>query len=115
MSERVATNQQVDNVTTDFSVFQQRGGHRVEALALRTSDSQRRLKTGSLGLNGFFVEGNKYPDNRQILDGSTIVTSDANGIENINDSTMAGFLGQECRYIGGLYHANNKRTNSSNN
>ena len=93
MSERVATNQQVDNVTTDFSVFQQRGGHRVEALALRTSDSQRRLKTGSLGLNGFFVEGNKYPDDRKILDGSSIVTSDANGIENINDSKMAGFLG----------------------
>ena len=93
MSERVVTNQQANNVTTDFSVFQQQGGRVVEALALRTSDSQRRLKTGSLGLNGFFVEGNKYPDDRQILDGSSIVTSDANGIENINDSKMAGFLG----------------------
>ena len=46
MSERVVTNQQADNVTTDFSVFQQQGGRVVEALALRTSDSQRRLKTG---------------------------------------------------------------------
>ena len=91
MSERVLRQEQVESVTLDTADFNRFG----EATAARQANSQRRFKTGSLGLNGFYwdgEDGNKYPDNRQTIDGAGTVGKDGFGYETINDSKVAGLI-----------------------
>ena len=86
MSERVLRQEQLDDVILDQDSF----NRSEEASSARQANSQRRFKTGSLGLNGFY-EGHKYPDNRVTFDGRGTVTSE-NGMESINNSEFAGFI-----------------------
>ena len=43
-------------------------------------------------MNGYYAEGNKYPDNRQTIDGGGTVGKDGFGYETINGSKVAGFI-----------------------
>ena len=88
MSERVLHQEQVDNVTLDYDSF----NRSEEASSARQANSQKSDRTGSLGLNGYYAEGNKYPDNRQTIDGGGTVGKDGFGEETINDSKVGGFI-----------------------
>jgi len=88
MSERVLRQEQVDNVAVDQGSF----NRAEEAATARIANSQRSDRTGTLGLNGYYAEGNKYPDNRQTFDGGGTVGKDGSGYETINDSKIAGFI-----------------------
>ena len=102
MSERVLRQEQVESVTLDTADFNRFG----EATAARQANSQRRFKTASLGLNGFYwdgEDGNKYPDNRATFDGAGTVAS-VNGTEGINNSDFAGFIGNPAS-VGALSQA----------
>ena len=69
MSERVLRQEKLDDATVDQGSF----NRAAEAALARIANSQRSDRTGSLGLNGYYAEGNKYPDNRQIIDGGGTV------------------------------------------
>ena len=88
MSERVLRQEQVDSVTLDYDRF----NRSEEASSARQANSQKSDRAGSLGLNGYYAEGNKHPDNRQTIDGGGTVGKDGSGYETINDSKFAGFI-----------------------
>ena len=88
MSEKVLHQEQVENVAVDQSSF----NRAEEAAQARIANSQRSDRTGSLALNGYYADGNKYPDNRQTFDGAGTVGKDGSGYETINDSKFAGFI-----------------------
>jgi len=88
MSEKVLHQEQVENVAVDQSSF----NRAEEAAQARIANSQRSDRTGSLALNGYYADGNKYPDNRQTIDGGGTVGKDGFGEETINDSKVGGFI-----------------------
>ena len=55
-------------------------------------ERDQRLESGDSKMNGYYAEGNKYPDNRQTIDGGGTVGKDGFGEETINDSKVGGFI-----------------------